>query len=902
MSNTIKKTTLEIPQRMRSKLHAFQRKIWTVKLIEGCGAALCGLMLSYLVVFVMDRFIDTDWKVRSAILLLGSLGVAVWLPWMCHRWIWKSRRLEQVARLLKVNHPRLGDYLLGVIELVNQRDFHGTSESLCRAALKQADETTADRSFLDAVPWPKHRRWMVCAAVPIAIAACALMIVPNASTNAFARWLLPWKPIDRYTFAQIKPLPERMVVPLAESSTLNVKLNNSQWKPEHGAVLIAGQRVETHLEEPNKRTPEPNFNFLLPPLNTPTDVDVRIGDVREQIKIVPQPRPELSALSADIRLPAYLHRTKNVQQDLRGGSLALLNGSAYSLCATATRDLASATLNGQPLDVEGSVIRTDNALMEQATKMELRWQDEAGLSAKKPLTLQLRSAEDQPPELICRVLEKQRVMMVKDVLTFEVDADDDYGIKTIGMEWTGKPDDTSAETPASGEKIVYAGNPESTDVESLTAAFSPAREDIEPQTIQLRLFAKDYLPNRKRVYSPVYTLFVLSVDDHAIWMTRRLDQWFKQSLETYEQEQLLYKRNLQIRNMDSNELDRPEIRRQITNQAAAEASQARRLGALTKAGEKLVEQAARNEHFGVDHLEKLAGMIQRLKDIESNRMPSVADLLQQAANAEAGTSSSSDNQKSNDSQSVMDSKNMASSSSKKSPDGKSQAQKPASLKTPAVTLFESTMTVETKQKQSAETEPSPPPSPGKLTLPSVSVAALPNDGKPKTAQSCPAGGAMEVATDAQSELLAEFQKVAEELQKLISDLEGSTFVKRFKAMARRELVVARDITRSTLTGFGESQTTLKESTLTRMKLLAKRQKAHGWSLRTIEDDLAAYTTRARDGKFKTVLAEMRRLEAVQQTNQVATRIVSNEPGTSIAHAEMLADTFDRWAEQLVGPG
>ena len=45
----------------------------------------------------------------------------------------------------------------------------------------------------------------------------------------------------------------------------------------------------------------------------------------------------------------------------------------------------------------------------------------------------------------------------------------------------------------------------------------------------------------------------------------------------------------------------------------------------------------RNPEFGVGHLEKWAEMLQILKDISGNRMPSVADLLKQASQApEAG--------------------------------------------------------------------------------------------------------------------------------------------------------------------------------------------------------------------------------------------------------------------------
>ena len=899
MSQLTERPVLKIPDRMRSKLERYQRKIWTVKLIEGVCAAAFGLLISYLVVFVLDRFVDTSSTARLAILLAGCVGVGLWLPWMMHRWVWKSRKLEQVARMLKINHPRLGDYLLGIIELVNNRSFDGTSESLCRAALEQADRETSERDFSDAVPYPTHKRWAMIAGVPLLIAAVVLVVVPAAGGNAMARWLMPWSNIDRFTFTRIQPLPEKMVVPLAEQTPLVAALTGeSRWRPDSGAIIVEGNRFEADRSDANKAHGD-QFDFQLPPLNAPANVLVRVGDVRETIALDPQPRPELSALTATIELPEYLQRTKPLRKDIRGGALTTLVGSTVAFHAVATRDLQSATVDGVNLQPEGNSIQTSSINIAQPRVLEMQWLDAMGLSAKTPLKLKLRCAEDAPPELTCRDLVQQHVIMEKDLLTFKVDADDDFGVKTIGLQWEGKPADTSAAEPANGEKIVFAGNPEAEAVESITATFSPERESIEPQTIELRLFAEDYLPGRERVYSAPFTVFVLSEDEHAIWMTRRLDEWFKQSLETYEQEQQLYKHNLAIRNMDAEELDRPEVRRRIKAQAAAEESQSRRLGALTKSGSKLVTEAARNGQFGVDHLEKLAEMIQALKDIEENRMPSVADLLKKASQAEAqpGPPQQAKASKSPPA-SVTDSPENPGKQASAAPE-KAGDKPDDKKKLPSITMKESDMNAE-KDKPQEPVEPSPPKK-DRLLLPKVKVAALPDDGDDPPA-SCPAGEQMEEATDAQEDLLAEFQKVAEELQKLISNLEGSTFVKRLKAMSRRELVIARDVNQSTLVGFGEIPSKLKEATVDRSRLLAKRQKAHSQNLQTIEDDLEAYSNRVREGKFKTVLAEMRELDIVKQTQSVADRMISNEPGTSIAQAEMLADTFDRWAEQLVGPG
>ena len=889
MSETSSKPGLQIPERMRTKLEMFQRRIWMIKLAEGCCAAAFGLLISYLVVFGLDRVYDTSRLVRILILLVGSIGIAIWFPMVCHRWIWKSRRLEQVAKMLMVNHPRLGDYLLGIIEIVNSENLQGSSESLCRAALAQADQETADKDFTHDVPYARHRRWAMVVAVPLALAVAALLLVPAAGSNSLQRWLMPWKNIQRYTFTQVEGLPDQLVVPLAEQTELEARLaESSRWNPESGSVWIGRHRVESMMNNGG-------YKFGLPPFISPTRVKLRIGDVLESVKIDPQPRPELASLAALIELPAYLQRTEPVRREIRGGGLSIVRGSNVSIEARATRPLTFATVDGEAVDVIGEKIVTNAKLLSETSTMQLAWRDGLGLTAKSPLKLKIRSAEDEAPSLVCRELEQQRVIMEKDVLSFEVDASDDFGLKTVGMEWTGKPAATSANEPASGGKIVYAGNPEATVLNAIIATFSPHREKIAPQTIQLRLYAEDYLPDRERVYSQPYTVYVLSEDEHAIWMTRRLDDWFKQSLETYEREQQLYKKNVELRNLPAEELDRPEIRRKIESQAAAERAQSRRLGALTEAGTSLVKEAARNENFGVDHLEKLAEMIQKLKDIHENRMPSVSDLLKKAADAEASAAAS--NQNKSQSNSVSDNPTISGQPSPKSNPG--DAESDQDPKPPSISMRESSMDqADENETDDPDAQPSSPKS-SKFTLPSVTLA---DNSEDNGGGSCPAGEQMEQAVESQEELLAEFQKVAEELQKLIANLEGSTFVKRLKAMSRRELVIAKDVNQSTLSGFGANHWQLKNATVERMKLLATRQKAHGQTLQNIEDDLEAYANRVQEGKFKTVLAEMRDIEAIKQVNSVADRMVANEPGTSIAHSEFLADTFDRWAEQLVGPG
>ena len=82
---------IQLPQGMRATLERFRQRVWYVKILEGLMAGLFGLMLSYLVVFVIDRVVETPFQVRLAILLLGAVGLGILFPLKLHRWVWSTR-------------------------------------------------------------------------------------------------------------------------------------------------------------------------------------------------------------------------------------------------------------------------------------------------------------------------------------------------------------------------------------------------------------------------------------------------------------------------------------------------------------------------------------------------------------------------------------------------------------------------------------------------------------------------------------------------------------------------------------------------------------------------------------------------------------------------------------------
>src|SRR5436190_16865087 len=196
MSASRARTLLQLPTSLEAQLLEFRRRVWIVKSIEAAGAAVFGVVLGYLAIYVLDRMVDTPAALRLAIFLLAMLGCAV-LPLYFHRWIWRQRTLDQLARLISRRYPSIGDQMLGVIELVRSDFEQHRSLALCQAAIGHVAAEASQRDFRDAVPAPRHRLWLSLAAIPAAVVVLLVTMYPAAASNAWSRFMAPWRPMPR---------------------------------------------------------------------------------------------------------------------------------------------------------------------------------------------------------------------------------------------------------------------------------------------------------------------------------------------------------------------------------------------------------------------------------------------------------------------------------------------------------------------------------------------------------------------------------------------------------------------------------------------------------------------------------------------------------------------------------
>jgi hypothetical protein len=935
---------IRLPLDLEQRLGAFRALVRRIKLTEAVCAAVCGVMVAYLVLFVADRLTDTPPFAR-VVIFVAALAACVAVPVAIHRWVWGQRTFDQVARLVERRFPSMGDELLGIIEIVRGGAGAGQSRALCEAAVAQVAERSKACDFRRAVPPARPWLWAVLAALPLAGAVVAAVTVPEAACNAWARLIAPWRSIPRFTFARVEPLSGRMVVPHGEPVEIAVALTpDTRWSPPRATLRVAGQPALV------SELVDDRYTFRVPAQITAGPMALAVGDARRGGRLDPVHRPELERIEAEIALPSYLQRPEPVRHDARGGAIAPVKGSTVSITATANRPLADAVIDGVAIIPDGPTIRAVPRVADAESRLVLSWRDADGLEAAAPLELLISPKPDEPPTVAMLDVPVTRgILLNTDTLKFKVGARDDFGIRRVGLEWQGLGDLGTAATDSgateTGDRILQAGGG---DVESLDAAatFCPEALGIQPQAIALRAFVEDYLPGRGRVYSSPLVLYVVDRAEHALVLNTRLQQFRQQASEVRDREMNLLATNKELRKLAPEALLSDENRRRLEAQAAAEEANARRLNRLVDEGGELVREALKNPEFEAATLEQLAEDIQTLADIAETRMPSVAEMLERAAAArratgkpgemaaggrpgegkpgesKPGEATPGDPSKPGDTSKPGDRPQPGEMAGKPG-DGSQGAEgetppkvgeqrgspaggkpgdetppEPGEAKPPVPQVVDQESSHQPPGEEAGGST-SGSGGPGRLGLPSTQAGVAPPSGQQASADEPAADEALDAAIDAQEKLLAEFAKVSEELAAVMARLEGSTFVKRLKLASREQGSIGSRIAGLAAEAFGKAdrQPPKVKKALGDVREHTARETE---KMSALMDDLQAYFDRRQLPAFRTVLEEMKELDTLGSLRQLSDDVVK-EAGMSIAQAEFWADTFDRLADDLVPP-
>lgn len=652
-----------IPEELKNQLTEFQEKLWRIKITEAILAGIFGLIISFLIVFIIDRFVATPPLARLGILLAGTSLFAIFAPLMVRRWVYGHRREGQLARLISKKYPQLGDRLLGVVELQDQQESHKSlSPKLREAAMAHVTRQAGKKDMTEALPVSHYQK------LAIGVGLCTLLVVigfslaPKAGANALKRWILPLSDTERYTFTQLdlSGIPDPYVVAYDEPFVLEIPLKeHSDERPDNARARYGLQGwQETPLSE-NGATGTYRFKFT--GQQASDTLTLRAGDAIHKIRIEPEIRPELTDFEAQVELPYYLELEPR-SYDLRSGSVTVLSGSKVTLNGSFSRNLAKADANvtSLPSDAPLTLPAPGEEIKEPAELPEpyalkltvdedkvithaievgihnlevpINWTDVKGLDAPAAFQLKIRSARDEAPLSYLQGIDRQITILANQTLAFEVVGEDDFGLKELGLIWEGEFTKPSAEDPAKGSLVLKTGAPDLTRLNEM-AVFSPKTHEISPQRLVLAAYTQDYLPGRPKVLSEPIVIYILTPDEHAQMLKKKFDRLIGELEDAARREQnnLDINRRLDQKNKPE-DLQKENTQKELAAQEDAEDRNAEKLKELAKKMEELFKEAARNETIDEDTMKKMSETMQNMKELGEQDLPEIEQKLQDSQN------------------------------------------------------------------------------------------------------------------------------------------------------------------------------------------------------------------------------------------------------------------------------
>ncbi|MCY2976384.1 MAG: hypothetical protein NTW52_17140 [Planctomycetota bacterium] len=893
MSTRSNDERFKLPESLRIQLDALRSHLARVNIGQATFVSLSCVFASVIALFAIDRFSDTGALVRFVLFAI-SFGSLIAIPYIFLKWYWTTRTSYQLSQWLRQRDRSIGDRLMGVIELSESKGEQSRSPELVVAAMNQVAKAT-EKSDLNALVSKHYYHHVKKLAIAIAFCLGALTLAfPSGIANAILRMTMPWRSIPRYTFTSIDTLPVQLAVPFGEPFTIDARLKEAAgWIPKLGTADVSESTESSsaissytnqiassllHMAETGA------YRFEFPGETTNKTIDFQIGDFRHRMEVIPTHRPEITTVEANVKLPEYLKQTKDqLTIDARRGSIDVLQGSNVRFVANANRTIAESELKqadapkSVPVAIDNTMMTSSSITVGAATQsFEWTWKDTKGFSGKKPLSIEYVPTVDGPPQSILGGLASEQVLLNSEQINFSIESIDDFGVKSVGIEWEAyAPNENGSDPDAkSGAMVLHSGSPEEPVVNAI-ASIRPLDtfKDVsfESGVIELKAWSLDYFPDRPKSYSAPIKLLVLTPEQHSQWITSQLDQWQRLALDVRDRELQNFEKNKALHQSIRAGKVGGEISEALANQSKEETANAKRLEGLAKTGEKLLAAAAKNEAIAVGHLERWAEIQQAIQSLSKSKMPEVASLLEKASQE-------------------TEKKDFALNTSESSqlPDSKNED--------PATDPQESP---ETKAAQS----------PPKLSLPQTTLTGPPSNSKsgtePVTRDNQPATTAE--AISAQEKLLDEFNKLSDEMNSILGNLEASTFVKRLKAASRAQDKIANSLREGLAAGFSSSIDPQSDDSSVRRKAIelslatsVDGSKESAVELTNIVDDMDAFFERRRTGSFRLVLNEIKDTKAVSAITQLATDIPL-EQGMSVAQAEYWSDAIDRWAEELVDP-
>ena len=629
MTGTENQKQVALPERLRGQFAALEQRLWRTETLTASAAGLGSLLLSYALLFLSDRLWNSPVWFRTLVAALGWAGVVGALVWWSRRWWFQRRGQRALAVLVQQKYRRLGDRLLGIVELADEEKRPSSfSPALYRAAIEQVATEAEAYDFTVAADRRPERRlgWIVLACA--LSAALPWLVAPGAAGNALHRWAAPFAAVDWFTLVALEGLPRERVVAHGEPFEL-------EWQVHYRSIWRPGQAVCRIQSQPRivARRQGGTFRVRVPGQVQGGVLRVRLGDAWTDVAIKPMHRPSLKALQANLQLPSYLQYPAE-KEGVESGLVNVLEGSQVAFVGEASRPLSRAELQlaegpSNPLTVSGEKFSSAPVELDNVTQVSFRWSDQNGLEGAAPWRLQVHAQKDSPPTPELVGVQKDTAILETEVLDVKAAATDDYGVRELGFSWE-LLGETTTNLPTVREFKVETTTPREKKREE-TFHFSPGLAMIPADSvIELRGFATDYFPGRVRSETPVYRLHVLGLERHAELVRQNLESLLSHLEDVTRLEEKVAASTRELQGTPKDKLKDNDVAEPISAAKEDQKQNAQNLEQLADEGKKTLREAFRNPTFTEQTLRDWMKNLQGMQQLADQKMQQAAKALEKA--------------------------------------------------------------------------------------------------------------------------------------------------------------------------------------------------------------------------------------------------------------------------------
>ncbi len=625
--------SITLPDSLVAQIRAYESRLRRTETLLAVAGGLAGLLITYVLLFVADRFVDTPKPVRFALLVAGT-GAAAWFArrW-AHDWLWNRRGPAALAKMLGKHFRSLADRIQGVVELASAAELPpNVSPALCRAAIAQVAEESKRHDFTEAVAAESARKWAAVAGSIGAVTLLAFVVVPKAAFNTLKRWLAPWSNVERYTFAALEPLPPELFVAHGEPFDLAIKLRaDSAWRPAVAAAHIGVQEAISS-----------DFNegvaaFHFPGQVTEGVLTLTIGDARRNIAVHPLHRPELKELTAIVDPPDYLGYPQS-RVRLHSGLAEFLQGSWVRFEGEIARTVGVAEMQApgfsRPVELEGAKFTTAPRLADELEgPISLQWEDTHQIKPAQPYQFKISTTADTEPRVEFKDLDPEVAILGHEVLALDLAASDDYGVKETWIGWTVRSVGEERKVLAEGQSPHAPGAAQAKEVTG-QMEWSPLWHQIPDDTVvELAAYTTDFFPDRQPSISWKHTIWVLSPSKHAEKLRDRMDLVLKQLDDRIRDEERQLEENKEITSR-KDDLATEKATEEIKKLEAGERQNDEQLQKLAQEMEGVMKDALRNKEIPEKTLGDWKNLTEKLQQKASPQMQEASKNMQQASNSQ----------------------------------------------------------------------------------------------------------------------------------------------------------------------------------------------------------------------------------------------------------------------------